>query len=77
MRIIEADLKSKALPQLDLQDLFEQTVYITRLYITRGIKLTPKDPDGLADPFLVVKNGRHRQVRDLLRSPALPMASLS
>ena len=48
-------------PASDSQDLFEQSVYITRLYVTRGIKLTPKDPDGLADPFLVVRNGRHKQ----------------
>lgn len=58
IRVIEVDLKSRALPRLDLADLFEQAVYITRLYVTRGIKLASRDTDGLADPFLVVSNGR-------------------
>ena len=60
LRVVEADLKSKALPRLDLVDLFEQSVYITRLYVTRGIKVASRDSDGLADPFLVISNGRHR-----------------
>ena len=25
------------------------------LYILRGLKLTPKDDDGLSDPYLIVK----------------------
>ena len=29
-----------------LQELFEQSVFITRLYVTRGIKLEPKDENG-------------------------------
>ena len=58
LRVIEADLKSRALPRLDLADLFEQSVYITRVYVTRGIKMTSRDSDGLADPFLVISNGR-------------------
>ena len=60
LRVVEADLKSKALPRLDLADLFEQAVYITRVYITRGIKMASRDSDGLADPFLVLKNGRQK-----------------
>ena len=40
---------------------FEQSVYITRLYVTRGIKLASRDANGLADPFLVVSNGKHKQ----------------
>ena len=60
LRIIEADLKSKALPRIDLADLFEQAVYITRVYVTRGIKMSSRDSDGLADPFLVINNGRHK-----------------
>jgi len=61
VRIVEADLKSKVGQDWNLSDLFEQSVYITRLYVTRGIKLTPKDSDGLADPFMVVRNGKHKQ----------------
>ena len=58
LRVVESDLKSKALPRLDLADLFEQSVYITRVYVTRGIKMASRDSDGLADPFLVISNGR-------------------
>lgn len=60
VRVLEAELKSMAPPKLDLPDLFEQSVYITRAYVTRGIKLAPKDTNGLADPYLVVRNGTHK-----------------
>jgi len=33
-------------------------VYITRVYVTRGIKMASRDADGLADPFLIISNGR-------------------
>jgi len=67
MRVVEADLKSHALPRLDLVDLFEQGVYITRLYVTRGIKLSSRDSDGLADPFLHISNGssKHHIIDDV------------
>ena len=37
------------MPPLDLKDLFEQSVYISRLYVTRGIKLAARDENGLSD----------------------------
>ena len=49
------------MPPLDLVALFEQSVYITRLYVTRGIRLEARDADGLADAFLVVRNGSKKQ----------------
>ena len=51
----------RSMPQLDLKDLFEQSVYISRLYVTRGIKLAARDSNGLSDPYLVVRNGPTKQ----------------
>jgi len=61
VRVVEADLKAKAGESVNLVDLFEQSVYISRLYVTKGIKLTSRDKDGLADPFLVIRNGKSAQ----------------
>lgn len=61
IRVLEMELKGQAMPPLDLKDLFEQSVYITRLYVTRGIKLEARDADGLADAFLIVRNGTKKQ----------------
>ena len=61
VRVLEVAIKAQAMPPLELRDLFEQSVYIARLYITRGIKLEPRDADGLADPFLIVRNGPKKQ----------------
>ena len=30
---------------------------MTRVYVTKGIKLSSRDADGLADPYLILKNG--------------------
>ena len=41
IRVLEMELKGAAMPPLDLKALFEQSVYITRLYVTRGIRTLP------------------------------------
>ena len=46
LRVIETTRKNEAGPQINLPELFEQSVFITRLYVTRGIKLEPKDENG-------------------------------
>ena len=46
LRVIETTRKNEAGPQISLPELFEQSVFITRLYVTRGIKLEPKDENG-------------------------------
>ena len=69
MRVVEADLKSHVLPRLDLVDLFEQGVYITRLYVTRGIKLSSRDSDGLADP---VSGLQSKSSASLVAGPLVP-----
>ncbi len=34
--------------------------YVVRLYVLRGIKLTPADDNGKADPYVVVSLGKNK-----------------
>merc|ERR1712013_476847 len=55
-----SDTKStKALrDKIDIEQLLRPKKLFLRLYILRGIRLTPKDDDGSCDPYLVVTFGK-------------------
>eukprot|EP00743_Colponemidia_sp_Colp-15_P008352 GILK01009071.1.p1 GENE.GILK01009071.1~~GILK01009071.1.p1 ORF type:complete len:1605 (-),score=326.59 GILK01009071.1:77-4891(-) len=41
----------------NFRDLLQPRNYVCRVYITKGIQLTPLDNDGTSDPYLVLKLG--------------------
>ena len=61
IRVIETAHKASAHPPLDLKYLFEQGVYVTRLYVTRGTKLARRQNGTRPDPYLVLRNGSQKQ----------------
>jgi Ca2+-dependent lipid-binding protein len=44
--------------ELNIKDLLQPKELFLRLYILRGHKLSPKDDDGLSDPYLIIKIGK-------------------
>ena len=58
IRLIEISKRSQYPAPLDLKLIFEPMDFVVRVYLLRGRNLTPKDENGLADPFLIVHNGK-------------------
>ena len=57
VRLVE---KPDAPPPLDPAAFSVPKSYVVRVYVLTGHDLTPTDPDGLCDPYLVIKLGSQR-----------------
>lgn len=57
---------------VDMRLLRVPHTYCCRLYVVKGLHLQPKDPNGLADPYLRCKVGRPTLARVLARRSKAP-----
>ncbi len=45
---------------IDVNLLRKPQLYVARLYIVKGVRLQPKDLNGLADPYITFKIGKYK-----------------
>ncbi len=45
---------------IDISLLRKPQLYVARLYIVKGVQLQPKDLNGLSDPYITYKIGKHK-----------------
>ncbi len=45
---------------IDVNLLRKPQLYVARLYIVKGVRLQPKDLNGLADPYITLKVGKYK-----------------
>jgi hypothetical protein len=58
--ITESQPSKEASDFIDLSVMRKPQMYVVRLYIIKGVRLQPQDYNGLADPYITFKVGKHK-----------------